>query len=129
MLLGAAVSLLVLQVLASAAASPLLPSIQQQPLATSTRCQPMIHFNDSAFKIMIISDTHLLDDQTVPGNATNVDRASTQAVRSYLEMENPNYVVHLGDIVSGEVANSANDVEAAVRQILSPIGECSLPCL
>lgn len=88
--------------------------------------QPLLSFgasNVKKFKLLIITDTHLLDDQTVPGNASNVSRASTDAVRQYLEAEKPDYVVHLGDLVSGEVANSSAQVRDAVRQILGPAGE------
>jgi len=99
----------------------------QRPLSNllsrnSTPSQTPLYFTNSTFKVLIITDTHLLDDQTVPGNASNVSRASTQAVQSYLQMEKPNFVVHLGDLVSGEAANSSDDVVGAVRQILSPMG-------
>lgn len=78
---------------------------------------------NKTFTLLVISDTHLLDDQTVPGNASNVNRASQEAVASYLRMEQPDYVVHLGDLISGEAANDTEDVVVAVRQILSPMGE------
>ncbi|PWN93389.1 Metallo-dependent phosphatase [Acaromyces ingoldii] len=92
--------------------------------------QPLLSFGASTpekFKLLIITDTHLLDDQTVPGNASNVSRASTDAVRQYLEVEKPDYVVHLGDLVSGEVANSSAQVRDAVRQILGPAVEKQIP--
>ena len=94
------------------------------PVLNPYPSQRALHFTHSTFKVLIVTDTHLLDDQTVPGNATNVSRASTQAVESYLAMEKPDYVVHLGDIVSGEAAESAEDVVGAVRQVLGPVGEC-----
>lgn len=35
--------------------------------------------------------------------------------------------MHLGDLVSGEVAKSADEVSAAVKQILKPIVDASIP--
>jgi predicted MPP superfamily phosphohydrolase len=86
--------------------------------------QRALHFNKhSAFKVVVITDTHLLDDQNVAGNRSNVNYATTSAVETYLEVEKPDFVVHLGDIISGEVAKNTSDVVGAVRQVLSPMGE------
>lgn len=81
----------------------------------------------ASFKVMVITDTHLLDDQTVPGNASNVARASTKAVQTFVKQERPDFVVHLGDLVSGEAANDTEQVRHAVRQILSPMVERGVP--
>lgn len=96
------------------------------PLAP-LRFQPSSSAHAGSFKIMVVTDTHLLDDQTVPGNASNVSRASAAAAATYLATETPDFVVHLGDIVSGEAANSTADVRGAVRQILAPIVRAGIP--
>jgi predicted phosphodiesterase len=101
-----------------------LPGRQQSILsAPSRKSQRPIHFSNSKFNLLIVADTHLLDDQGTPDNASRVSQASKEAVESYLRMEKPDFVVHTGDLVSGEVATSTADVVDAVRQILRPMGE------
>jgi hypothetical protein len=85
--------------------------------------RPLYFSRDGTFKLLILTDTHLLDDQDVHGNASNVNRASTDAVESYLEMEMPDFVVHLGDLISGERAKNEEEVVGAIRQILGPLSE------
>lgn len=111
-------------------------SLLQQPFSKADLdpypTQRPLYFSQDKFKLLVITDTHLLDDQDVHGNASNVNKASADAVTSYLEMEKPDFVVHLGDLVSGERATSSKDVVDAVRQILKPISEsegCPQPCL
>jgi predicted MPP superfamily phosphohydrolase len=98
-------------------------SLLQYPLSKHDLSQRPLHFSQEKFKLLVITDTHLLDDQDSPGNASNVNKASADAVTSYLELEKPDFVVHLGDLVSGERATSSKDVVGAVRQILKPISE------
>ncbi|MCO5566209.1 hypothetical protein L7F22_019885 [Adiantum nelumboides] len=93
---------------------------------------PLLQFkpskqSESSFKVMVITDTHLLDDQTVPGNASNVAIASRNAVRTYVSQEQPDFVVHLGDLISGEAANNTKDVQNAIREILSPMKDKRIP--
>ncbi|PWN32973.1 Metallo-dependent phosphatase [Meira miltonrushii] len=101
-----------------------LPLLQFKPCTSRLPSQGP---SSSSFKVMVITDTHLLDDQTVPGNASNVARASRNAVRTYISQEQPDFVVHLGDMISGEAANNTKDVQSAIREILSPMKDKRIP--
>ncbi|PWN25593.1 Metallo-dependent phosphatase [Jaminaea rosea] len=92
--------------------------------------QPLVHFNPSQrFKIIVVTDTHLLDGNgsSKPEDIARVNAMSQRAVRTYIRDEGPDYVVHLGDFVSGEFAHSELNVSRAVTQILEPIAEAGIP--
>jgi Calcineurin-like phosphoesterase len=86
---------------------------------------PLLSFDAGGnFKVAIVTDTHLLDGQN---NSQILADQSEAAVRTYLVQENPNFVVHLGDLISGEAANNTRDVENGVVQILRPMSDARIP--
>lgn len=107
-----------------------LPTTRQEPkepnLLDPFPHQPLLHFSDisGSFRLAVITDTHLLDGQE---NASKLNAQSTFAVRQYLSMEQPDYIVHAGDIVSGEAATSSQDVRLAIEQIFRPVVEARIP--
>ncbi|PWN22163.1 Metallo-dependent phosphatase [Microstroma glucosiphilum] len=102
-----------------------------QPLLNPYPSHPRLSFSQSqsrsTFKLLVLTDTHLLDDGGSPGNASTLNALSTTAVEKYLEMEKPDYVVHLGDLISGEAARSKEEVEEAVGMILGPMIRRGVP--
>lgn len=114
---------------------------------------PSLHFNNARFKLMVVSDTHLLDGQGNQSaeNVRKYNKLAQDALIHYLEVEKPgemvsvvllsrrieltsfpspclkDYVVHNGDLISGEGANSTAHARAAVNQILSPIIKAKVP--
>lgn len=105
-----------------ASPSPLADPRSPNPLLDSYPSHPRLSFSPrKTFKLLVLTDTHLLDDGGSPGNASTLNALSTRAVERYLEMEKPDYVVHLGDLVSGEAAKSTQEVEEAVEMILGPM--------
>lgn len=70
----------------------------------------------------------MIDNADDPATgAAYYNQKSADAVTTYIQQKKPNYAVHLGDLVSGEVAKDANEVSAAVKQILTPIVNAGIP--
>ncbi|CEH14274.1 Predicted DNA repair exonuclease SIA1 [Ceraceosorus bombacis] len=89
---------------------------------------PLLSFDKRGkFKLAVFSDTHMLDGQTNPANVSNVNAATAAEVASYLRTESPDYVFHNGDVVSGEAANGTSVVEAAVKQLFTPLIKAKIP--
>ena len=104
-------------IIGSGGRAPCSPAISQPP---KSHLRPLSFDAHGQFKIAIVTDTHLLDGQ----NSSQILAAQSEAaVRTYLAQERPDFVVHLGDLVSGEAATSASDVEKAIVQILRPMRE------
>jgi hypothetical protein len=82
---------------------------------------PLLSFRpDGTFKLAIVTDTHLLDNQLAPGNGgscsstalssatdqafepaeSEVNGATIEEVQRYLERERPDFAVHNGDVIS-----------------------------
>lgn len=117
---------------ASAAATPPQQAFHHSSTNTDPYpSQPLLHFHPGTnqFKILVITDTHLLDGNgsSKPSDIARVNSLSQSAVHTYLRDEKPDYVVHLGDYVSGESAHSAKNVSNAVAQILQPIIQARIP--
>lgn len=95
----------------------------------ATRSLPTLSMSPLGFKVMVVSDTHLLDGQGSQAieNITRVNALSTNALTRYIELEQPDFVIHNGDLVSGESANSTQDVRKAVHQLLGPLIKARVP--
>ncbi|CAO1635681.1 unnamed protein product [Parajaminaea phylloscopi] len=90
---------------------------------------PPLHFKHSSFKLMVVSDTHLLDGQgnQSAANVAKYNKMAHDAVVHYIHQEKPDYIVHNGDFISGESANNTAQAKAAVREILGPIIAARIP--
>lgn len=99
-------------------------AIMDRSTASST-----LAMTDAGFKIMVVSDTHVLDGQgsQAPENVTRITSQTTQALERYIAMERPDFIVHNGDLLSGEAANSTQDVREAMQQLLKPIVQAQIP--
>lgn len=78
---------------------------------------------------MLGADTHHLARISChcAANVSNVNAATAAEVASYLRKESPDYVFHNGDVVSGEAANGTQVIEAAVKQLFSPLIRAKIP--
>lgn len=111
------------------ACAPYFPRRQERfPVMRLAPRRPL-HMTASGFKVMVVSDTHLLDGQgsQAAENISHINALSTQALGRYIELEQPDFIVHNGDLVSGEAANSTQDVHDAVQQLLGPIVKAQIP--
>lgn len=107
-----------------------LPTADQLVMASNTSLtdpyptKPRIFFSSNgSFKIAVITDTHYLDGQE---NAGEIAANSSAATEYYLRTEKPNFVVHNGDLISGEAANSEENAMSGVTAALKPISESTI---
>lgn len=89
----------------------------------SVRYHPPLRFDRGKFKILVLSDTHFNDDEGIPGHTPVTDKKSASYINNYLDAEQPDFVVHLGDMISGEQAKSTADVEKAIDTLLQPMSK------
>ncbi|CAO1613481.1 unnamed protein product [Sympodiomycopsis kandeliae] len=104
--------------------------LHQRPVSSEeATAVPPLSFTSEGFKILVVSDTHLLDGQgsQAAENISAINAMTTNALSRYIAMERPDFIVHNGDYISGEAANSTENVRSAMKQILTPIVKADIP--